>query len=207
MKKQYYDHLFKLILVGDSGVGKSSMISKFTEHTFDENHLLTIGVEFKVKTIKIDSKIIKLNIWDTGGLERFKSITSAYYKGIHAILFVFDITNYQSFDNIKMWMNEIKRYTSEDQSFITILIGNKIDLDESKYEVSIYKIQEFCENYNINYIETSAKKGINIEYIFEHISRELKEKDSYILDYFQLQNQEVIESHQPNNCCCRLFKK
>ena len=125
-----YDHMFKFLLIGNSAVGKSSMLSRYTEDIYPENagDISTIGVDLKIKTLEIDGKIYKIQIWDTAGQERFRSITASYYRGTHGIAIVYDITDRESFDKIKYWTEEITRNNSNDSVSI-VLIGNKSDLE------------------------------------------------------------------------------
>jgi Ras-related protein Rab-1A len=116
-----------VLLIGNSGVGKSSLLVRFAEDIFTDNFMPTIGVDFKIKTVDVDSKQIKLQIWDTAGQERFKTITSSYYKGAHGIIVVYDITDRESFSNIQTWMAEVEKHASDNIS--RILVGNKCDLE------------------------------------------------------------------------------
>lgn len=134
-----YDYLFKLVIVGNSGVGKSSILLRFSDDQFNESYLTTIGVDFRFKTLNIDGKTIKLQIWDTAGQERFRTITNAYYKGadgyilitILSIVIVYDTTCMKSFEDIdKFWFNEIESYADKDIKFL--LLGNKSDIDDKK---------------------------------------------------------------------------
>jgi Ras-related protein Rab-1A len=168
-----YDYLFKIVFVGDSGVGKSSLVLKYTDNVYNESFISTIGVDFKIHTININNKQIKLQIWDTAGQERFRSITSSYYKGSHCVIFVYDITDILSYNNLQNWINEMKHHTGEKYSCI---IGNKYDKVE-KYPgnraVAKEIVEEFAKNNNMLYVETSAKTGLNIGDIFKQIALDL----------------------------------
>uniref|UniRef100_A0AAY4AN69 Ras-related protein Rab-13 n=1 Tax=Denticeps clupeoides TaxID=299321 RepID=A0AAY4AN69_9TELE len=125
-----YDFLFKLLLIGDSGVGKTCLIIRFAEDNFNSTYISTIGIDFKVKTIDVDGKKVKLQIWDTAGQERFKTITTAYYRGAMGIILVYDITDEKSFENIQNWMKSIKENASAGVS--RMLLGNKCDIETKR---------------------------------------------------------------------------
>ncbi|KAH3765245.1 Ras family protein [Pelomyxa schiedti] len=124
MNNPEYDYLFKLLLIGDSGVGKSCLLLRFADDMYTESYISTIGVDFKIRTIELEQKTIKLQIWDTAGQERFRTITSSYYRGAHGIIIVYDITDAVSFNNVKQWMQEIERYACD--SVNKLLVGNKV---------------------------------------------------------------------------------
>merc|ERR1712023_429870 len=120
-----YDYLFKLLLIGDSGVGKSSLLLRFADDTYTQSYISTIGVDFKIRTVELEGKTIKLQIWDTAGQERFRTITSSYYRGAHGIIVVYDVTDIDSFNNVKQWLCEIDRYACENVN--KLLVGNKCE--------------------------------------------------------------------------------
>ena len=165
-----YDYLFKLLIIGDSGVGKSSILNRFTDDTFNPAFISTIGIDFKVKTIKINDSLIKLQIWDTAGQERFKAIMTAYYRGATGIFLVYDITNQKSFDNVKSWLHNIK--TNNPEVISVTLIGNKSDL-ENKRIISTDAGKKFAKENDLDFYETSAKNSDNIEQIFTTASKKL----------------------------------
>lgn len=163
MNNNLYTYIFKYIIVGDSNVGKSCILSNFLNKEFKSNHDVTIGVDFGVKIVEIEDKnIIKLYIWDTAGQETFKSIIRSYYRGTIGVLLIYDINNYNSYLNILEWMKEIKSYTIPEITFI--LIGNKLDLDTRC--VPYDEAQQLADSYNMLFIETSAKESININKAF-----------------------------------------
>lgn len=168
-----YDYLFKLLLIGDSGVGKSCLLLRFADDTYTESYISTIGVDFKIRTIDLDEKTIKLQIWDTAGQERFRTITSSYYRGAHGIIVVYDITDLESFNNVKQWLHEIDRYASENVN--KLLVGNKADLD-TKRAVSFEQAKEFADSLGIEFIETSAKNSENVEKAFMMMASQIKKK-------------------------------
>jgi len=166
-----YDYLFKLLLIGDSGVGKSCLLLRFADDTYTESYISTIGVDFKIRTIDLDTKTIKLQIWDTAGQERFRTITSSYYRGAHGIIVVYDTTDLESFNNVKQWLHEIDRYASE--SVNKLLVGNKADLTQ-KRAVSYDQAKEFADSLGIEFIETSAKNATNVESAFMMMAANIK---------------------------------
>mmetsp|Transcript_5649 Transcript_5649/g.6825 ORF Transcript_5649/g.6825 Transcript_5649/m.6825 type:complete len:204 (+) Transcript_5649:445-1056(+) len=168
-----YDYLFKLLLIGDSGVGKSCLLLRFADDTYTESYISTIGVDFKIRTIELDGKTIKLQIWDTAGQERFRTITSSYYRGAHGIIIVYDVTDQESFDNVKQWLNEIDRYASEKVN--TLLVGNKSDLT-SKKVVSFEAAKEFADSVKMEFLETSAKNATNVEKAFMVMAQQIKKR-------------------------------
>merc|ERR1712032_425452 len=166
-----YDYLFKLLLIGDSGVGKSCLLLRFADDTFTENYISTIGVDFKIRTIELEGKTIKLQIWDTAGQERFRTITSSYYRGAHGIIVVYDVTDNESFNNVKQWLHEIDRYACENVN--KLLVGNKSDLT-SKRAVSAEQGKEFADSIGIEFLETSAKTSTNVEQAFLTMASQIK---------------------------------
>lgn len=165
------DYLFKLLLIGDSGVGKSCLLLRFADDTYTESYISTIGVDFKIRTIELESKTIKLQIWDTAGQERFRTITSSYYRGAHGIIVVYDTTDLESFNNVKQWLHEIDRYASENVN--KLLVGNKSDLT-SKRAVSFDQAKEFADSLGIEFVETSAKNATNVEKAFMMMAAQIK---------------------------------
>ena len=163
LNKIMYNFLFKLIMVGDTCVGKSCLLMQFVHQEFAHVTESTIGVDFGTKTIKINEDDIKLQIWDTAGQETYKSIIRAYYRGSAGALLIFDVTDKNSFEHIKTWLNEIRSYANDNVKII--LIGNKTDLLRRTVSYDIAK--SFADLNNLIYIETSAKTGHNVDSIFE----------------------------------------
>ncbi|CAK5023023.1 unnamed protein product [Meloidogyne enterolobii] len=162
-----YDYLFKLLLIGDSGVGKSCILLRFADDTYTESYISTIGVDFKIRTIELEGKTIKLQI------ERFRTITSSYYRGAHGIIVVYDITDQDSFNNVKQWLQEIDRYASE--SVNKLLVGNKCDLT-NKRAIETNVAKEYADQLNIPFLETSAKNSTNVEQAFTTMATEIKNR-------------------------------
>merc|ERR1711868_142990 len=157
MAKKTYDLLFKLLLIGDSGVGKTCILFRFSEDAFNTTFISTIGIDFKIKTIELRGKKIKLKIWDTAGQERFHTITTSYYRGAMGIMLVYDITNSKSFDNIAKWLRNIEEHANEDVE--RMILGNKCDM-EDKRVVSKERGESIAREHNIKFLETSAKSNV-----------------------------------------------
>ncbi|KAM6309225.1 ras-related protein Rab-13 [Podargus strigoides] len=170
-----YDHLFKLLLIGDSGVGKTCLIIRFAEDNFTSTYISTIGIDFKIRTVDIDGKKIKLQVWDTAGQERFKTITTAYYRGAVGIILVYDITDEKSFENIQNWMKSIKENASAGVE--RLLIGNKCDM-EGKRKVQRDEAEKLAKEHGIRFFETSAKSSVNVEEAFSTLARDILQKSS-----------------------------
>ncbi|KAJ8636899.1 hypothetical protein MRB53_011166 [Persea americana] len=166
-----YDYLIKLLLIGDSGVGKSCLLLRFSDGSFTTSFITTIGIDFKIRTIELDAKRIKLQIWDTAGQERFRTITTAYYRGAMGILLVYDVTDESSFNNIRNWIRNIEQHASDNVN--KILVGNKADMDESKRAVPTSKGQALADEYGIKFFETSAKTNLNVEQVFFSIAKDI----------------------------------
>ena len=166
-----YDYLFKLLLIGNSAVGKSSLLLRFSDNIFNESFLPTIGVDFKIRTFELSSKTVKLQIWDTAGQERFKTITSSYYKGAHGIILTYDITDQDSFKEIENWD---KQAIASQPTAIRLLVGNKSDL-ESERKVSFSEGEELAKKLGIQFLETSAKYSINVEKAFSTLNEQILE--------------------------------
>ncbi|KNB43844.1 GTP-binding protein [Blastocystis sp. subtype 4] len=179
-----YDYLFKIVLIGDSGVGKSSLLLRFADGAFTDSFISTIGVDFRFRTVEVLDKTVKLQIWDTAGQERFRTITSAYYRGADGIFIVYDVTDkvsmsylYQiqtSFDNTAEWLKEVRKYTTGDIRIC--LIGNKNDLQASK-EITTQAGQKLASEIGATFIETSAKEASNVEQAFQNMASELVKRE------------------------------
>ncbi|XP_042483396.1 ras-related protein RABD1-like isoform X1 [Macadamia integrifolia] len=208
-----YDYLFKLLLIGDSSVGKSCLLLRFADDSYVDSYISTIGVDFlgtflfrfllqKIRTVEQDGKTIKLQIWDTAGQERFRTITSSYYRGAHGIIIVYDVTEMESFNNVKQWLNEIDRYAND--SVCKLLVGNKCDLVDEKV-VDTQTAKAFADELGIPFLETSAKDAINVEQAFLTMAAEIKKRvgnqpsaNKKPANTVQMKGQPI---QQKSNCC------
>ena len=168
-----YDYLFKLLVIGDSGVGKTCVLFRFAEDQYNATFISTIGIDFKIRTIELEGKKIKLQIWDTAGQERFRTITTAYYRGAMGILLVYDIINEKSFDSIRNWIRNIEEHASADVE--RMLVGNKCDMNDNR-QVSTERGEKLAVEYVMKFMETSAKLNINIENAFITLAKDIKAK-------------------------------
>ena len=188
----------KLLLIGDSCVGKTSLLLRFCDNFFPESHMATIGVEFKEKIITINDKNYKIHLWDTAGQERYSSLTKNFYKHAQGIIFVYDVNNIESFQNLKNW---IKNPDYEKRNVKIIIVGNKIDL---KKEISTDDLKRLANRYSCKYFEVSAKNNINVNSVFESITEEIindnKEYNEDI-DSITLSNVQFYEKEKKKQCC------
>ncbi|XP_039060022.1 ras-related protein RABA1f-like [Hibiscus syriacus] len=161
-----YDYLFKVVLIGDSGVGKSNLLSRFTKNEFSAESKSTIGVEFATRSIRVDDKVVKAQIWDTAGQERYRAITSAYYRGTVGALLVYDVTRRVTFENVQRWLKELRDHT--DPNIVIMLVGNKADLRHLR-AVEVDDAKAFAERENTFFMETSALEALNVEKAFTEV--------------------------------------
>ena len=197
----------KILLIGDSQVGKTSLLLKYTEHVFPEEHIATIGVEYKDKFVIKDNYNIRLQIWDTAGQERFHSITKNIYRNAHGVLFVYDITNKESFLNIKNWIKDLQNVGNDIKG---VILGNKIDL-EQKREVQKELAEELANKNEMPFLETSAKQNIKVNEGFDLMINELlKDKsENEIIEMFSrktrsdlsISTRKTVESTKKRGCC------
>ena len=174
-KNKDYDYIFKLVLIGDTCVGKSCILVRFSDDIFNDNYVTTIGVDFRFKTMVIKNKVAKIQIWDTAGQERYRSITTAYYRGAAAIIICCDCTNKESFNNVKNWIEEIAKYTDEN-TVDKIVFMNKCDLSDER-TIKKDEIEKFEKENGIKVLEVSAKTGEGIDNAFEYIISKLIDKN------------------------------
>ena len=207
MTKELPELKLKILLIGDSSVGKTCMILKYIDNNFPETHIATIGVEYKSKIIYTDKYKITLNIWDTSGQERFKSITKSFFINANGALFVYDITNNKSFENVKNWIKDSEMYGK----FDSIICGNKVDLD-SQRAIKFDTLKEFGLKQKIPVIETSAKTGVNIEQAFKMLVDQILKgrNDEEIRKEFGFEQPENFnlqkcqkKTKESNGCVCK----
>ena len=207
-----YDHLYKILVMGDSGVGKSSLLMRFVDGIFTENMQTTIGVDFLIKTMKYNDKKIKFQLWDTAGQERFKSLTKAHFRGAHAIIIAFDLTRLDSFINVQKWINEISIYNETGHDKYIIIVGTKCDMI-SERRISSENLETFKKSSNIKYMETSAKMDIGVCDIFIDLCKSLlannipiehnkKISNSILLNAIRTKSSEKNKIIDSSNVCC-----
>jgi small GTP-binding protein len=164
---------FKALVIGDSGVGKSNLLLRFAQDKYESAYLSTVGVDYYNRTVSIDGESVQLQMWDTAGQERFRTITRSYYRGSQGILVAYDVTNDDSFENVKHWLGEIERNAGRD--VITMLVGNKSDLESSR-RVTYQRGKEFADSMGIGFFETSAKENRNVEAVFKGLAKQITGK-------------------------------
>ncbi|KAM4819882.1 ras-related protein Rab-26 isoform 2-T2 [Thomomys bottae] len=170
----FYDVAFKVMLVGDSGVGKTCLLVRFKDGAFLAGTFIsTVGIDFRNKVLDVDGMKVKLQIWDTAGQERFRSVTHAYYRDAHALLLLYDVTNKASFDNIQAWLTEIQEYAH--RNVVLMLLGNKVDSAQERV-VKREDGEKLAKEYGLPFMETSAKTGINVDLAFTAIAKELQQR-------------------------------
>jgi len=195
------DVIYKVLLLGDSTVGKTCFLIKYTDKTFQDVHMATIGLDYRLKNMTLKSgKNVKLQIWDTAGQDRFRAITKNYYKGANGIILIYDITNPQTFDNVKGWISQIREEAN--QNVLIYIAGNKIDMEEER-KIQKEDGEKLAGEYGFPFVETSAKEGININETFE----DLVEKIDSVYSKFETNNPEGIKKNKlykgkkKSGCC------
>ena len=168
------DCVYKVLLLGDSTVGKTCFLLRYCDKTFQDAHLSTIGLDYRLKSMTLkNKKNIKLQIWDTAGQDRFRAITKNYYKGANGIILIYDVTNLQTFENVKNWITQIREEANK--NVVIFLAGNKADLPEESRAVQKEDGQKMAEEYNMPFQETSAKEGINVNETFQELVEKIDE--------------------------------
>jgi Ras-related protein Rab-3C len=176
---QNFDYMFKLLIIGNSSVGKTSFLFRYSDDTFTSSFVSTVGIDFKVKTVFQQGKRIKLQIWDTAGQERYRTITTAYYRGAMGFILMYDITNDDSFNSVQDWCTQIKTYSWDNAQ--VILVGNKFDLEHERV-VSTERGRRLADQLGLEFYETSAKDNINVEVVFERLVDLICDRMSKSLD-------------------------
>ena len=166
-----FQNLIKLLIIGDSSVGKSNFLFQFIENKFTDTHIATIGFDFKSQKVTLPNskQVVKLQIWDTAGQDRFRTITKTYYKGSHGVILVYDVCDERSFGNVKNWVNQIEQNAKS--SICKVLVGNKCD--KAERVITEEQGRKLAEEYNMKFYETSAKTGQNVEEAFTYLTREI----------------------------------
>jgi len=198
-----YDYLLKVVMVGDSGVGKSCLLKRFASREFTGDYISTIGVDFEIKTLEMDGKTIKLQIWDTAGQERFQNITTSYYRGAHCIILVYDITQLDTFEHVHKWYRQIREHSNSNVQIL--LVGNKSDLASSR-QVPFENAEQMAQNLGMTVFETSAKDATNVDQAFHHIAKQaidnnrIQKTTRQKPDEINLDGKN-ISSEQKKGCC------
>lgn len=174
--KTTYDVLYRLVLIGDSGVGKTAILLRYSDNMFNTSFITTIGIDFRIKTIELNGKRVKLQIWDTAGQEQFHSVASSYYRNSHGIMLIYDITSAESFIHISKWVNNIS--TNAPTNVKQVLLGNKCDTEENKRVIEKNRGKTLAEELDMPFLETSAKTDTNVDVAFELITQLIMEGDT-----------------------------
>ncbi|KAL6058301.1 Small GTP-binding protein Rab1 [Balamuthia mandrillaris] len=168
-----HDYLFKILLLGSQGVGKSSLLGRFADDDFQDSYRTTVGVDFKIRTIDVDDKTIKLQLWDTAGQERFKTVTNTYFRGAHGVILVYDITDRKTFTQIEdYWLKEVQN--NAPPNAVLMIVGNKCDLSNRAVETSVGK--DFAQMKEALFLETSAKEATNVNKAFITLAETIKNR-------------------------------
>ncbi|XP_008049503.1 ras-related protein Rab-26 [Carlito syrichta] len=197
----FYDIAFKVMLVGDSGVGKTCLLMRFKDGAFLAGTFIsTVGIDFRNKVLDVDGMKVKLQMWDTAGQERFRSVTHAYYRDAHALLLLYDVTNKASFDNIQAWLTEIHDYAQHD--VVLMLLANKVD---SAHEPAVKREdgEKLAKEYGLPFMETSAKTGLNVDLAFTAIAKELMQRSMKVPSEPGFQLHDYVKREGQGASCCR----
>lgn len=202
MSKQ--DEVFKFIVIGSSGVGKTAIITRLVDNVFTEESTSTVGVEFIATTIDVDGRPVKLQLWDTAGQERFRAIARAYFRSAIGVILVFDLTSRKSFEDLNLWLNDIHSHC--DPNAVVTLIGNKKDLEEAR-QISESEAQKFADEHQLQYLETSALGGDNVQLAFQKTTATVLRALSSLQDIMKNNSsQSILESNtrtaKKNDCDC-----
>lgn len=205
---QHFDYMFKILIIGNSSVGKTSFLFRYADDSFTSAFVSTVGIDFKVKTVIRREKRMKLQIWDTAGQERYRTITTAYYRGAMGFILMYDVTNEESFNSVQDWVTQIKTYSWDNAQ--VILVGNKSDM-ESERVVTYDRGKQLADQLGLEFFETSAKENINVKSVFERLVDIICDKMSDSLDSDQSMNNQMNRGtrltdnpmpNNQNNCQC-----
>jgi Ras-related protein Rab-1A len=194
-----FDYLIKLLMLGDPAVGKTNFLIRFTENTFVDNYMNTIGFDYKSETISIDEKVVKLQIWDTAGQERYKSVTKNFYHKAQGIVLMYDVTSEDSFCSIKTWLKSIKEASGDKISII--LVGNKIDL-EGQRKVSEKEGRALAEENGLQFMESSGKADINVKEVFRMITKKIVDKKDVVVENSADKIKKLGKGNGKKGKCC-----
>lgn len=191
---------YKFIVIGSSGVGKTAILTRLVDHVFTGESQSTIGVEFIATQINVDNTVFRLQIWDTAGQERFRAIAKAYFRSAIGVMLVFDLTDRKSFDDLNGWLNDV--HTHCDPNVVVTLIGNKSDLEDTR-KVSESEARAFAELHQLQYLETSALDGSNVQLAFETAASNVLKKLDTVKEIMQRRSENVLEERaRPEKPCC-----
>ena len=200
-----YDTTCSILLLGDSCVGKTSLISRYANGIFKDEYIATVGLDFVSKQEIINDKNINIKLWDTAGQERYKALTPSYLRGADGVILVFDVTNSETFDNLKFWLDSLKNNLGENNSFLPVVInGNKIDIDDR--DISKDDANKFAQENNYKYFETSAKSGVGVDELFREIVNQILENKEKTDEVKEERKSIKINENKGNNqkkkgCC------
>jgi len=191
-----YDHIFKLLMIGDAGVGKSSMLLRFTDDSFDDHIQSTIGVDFKVKHLEAMGKRVKLTVWDTAGQERFRTLTSSYYRGAQGVVMVYDVTRRDSFENLEQWLKEVQLYSPNNgEGVVKLLVGNKVDLER---KVPREEAEAWARSQGMLFLEASAKTKTGIRQCFVEVVHKILEDPELLVNTVPGKPKIALSAPRPN---------
>jgi Ras-related protein Rab-3C len=204
---QHFDYMFKILIIGNSSVGKTSFLFRYADDSFTSAFVSTVGIDFKVKTVIRKEKRMKLQIWDTAGQERYRTITTAYYRGAMGFILMYDVTNEDSFNSVQDWVTQIKTYSWDNAQ--VILVGNKSDIERDRV-ISYDRGKQLADQLGLEFFETSAKENINVKNVFERLVDIICDKMSDGLDADQSMSNvnrgtKLTDNPMPNNqnnCQC-----
>ena len=188
---EQYDFIFKVLLLGNSDVGKSSILIRYVDESWNDAFVPTIGVDFKIKSMEVEQKIVKMQIWDTAGQERFRNVISSYFRGAHGLFLIYDITNRDSFKNLESWLIEIEKNASE--NVLKVLVGNKNDLEQDRV-ISYEEGKNFANRNGMEFIETSAKINTNVSEAFEMLGKLMIKNEAQPADKKQMKDKKVLSA-------------